>query len=272
MGGNPRKNPPKFSIHRCYERYRCELLAWIDLADYDRSQIAQIIALDLPCSDAEGDVRGKVFEDIGDQIKNEAGIKILTDWLDKHYRVDEIARVVERIKKFLNVKRKKDEPVTQYLSAFDVAYNALNKGGDTRLPQSFLMYYVMENAGLTAGQWQLVMSGIDTIATGTLYDQARSQIIKIMGVHNHKEDNLQLRQEGDAMYAGEDVLYGNAGRGKSFQQRSAAGQWRPNIPQYQPRFPYKPSPKQGFSRPSNVKIDVPLNPVGKDGKRNLCNV
>ena len=139
MGGNPRKNPPKFSIHRSYERYRCELLAWIDLADYDRDKIASVIALDLPADESEGDVRGKVFEDLGDDLKGADGIGKLTAWLDKHYRTDQIARVVEKIKNFMETKRKKDELIGTYLSSFDVAYNALNKGGDARLPQSFLM-------------------------------------------------------------------------------------------------------------------------------------
>ena len=58
MGGNPRKNPPKFSVSR-YEGYKTELLAWIDLADYEEDKIASVIALDLPTEGKEGDVRGK---------------------------------------------------------------------------------------------------------------------------------------------------------------------------------------------------------------------
>ena len=47
--GNPRKNLPKFSVKR-YERYRCELLAWIEIADFEADKIASVIALDLPTS------------------------------------------------------------------------------------------------------------------------------------------------------------------------------------------------------------------------------
>ena len=271
--GNPRKSPPKFSVNRCYEKYRAELLAWIDIADYNRNQIAQVIALDMPTSDIEGDIRGKIFEDIGDQIKDEAGIAILTTWLDKHYRVDQIARVVEKIKTFLNTKRKKDESMTAYLSNFDVAYNALNRAGTTKLPQSFLMYYVLENAGLTESQWQMVMAGVDTIAEGTLYDQARTSIVKIMGIHQHgkSKDNFEFR---DSNY-GEEVLYG----ARSFSQRGAAGQfnskppWRPDVAPYQPRHSYNQNQKPGGgSDSSKIKLDVPMNPIGRDGKRTLCTI
>ena len=269
--GNPRKSPPKFSVNRCYEKYRAELIAWIDIAEYDRKQIAQVIALDMPTSDAEGDIRGKIFEDIGDQIKDENGIAVLTNWLDKHYRVDQIARVVEKIKSFLNTKRKKDESITAYLSNFDVAYNALNRAGTTKLPQSFLMYYVLENAGLTETQRQMVMAGVDTIAAGTLYDQARTSVVKIMGMHTHdKKDTFEYR---DANY-GEDVLYG----GRSFSQRGVAGQfpskpWRPEVAPYQPRHPYNPNQKTGGGlNSSKIKLDVPMNPIGRDGKRTLCTI
>ena len=39
--------------------------------------------------------------------------------------------------------------VGMYLSAFDVAYNSLNSDGQTKLPQAFLMFLLLENAGLT---------------------------------------------------------------------------------------------------------------------------
>ena len=281
MGGNPRKNPPKFSIHRSYERYRAELNAWIELADYDKDKLGYVVALDLPTDESEGDVRGKVFEDLGDDLKGEAGITRLIAWLDKHYRTDEIARVIERIKTFMKTKRKKEDPVSTYLSAFDVSYNALIKAGDTRLPQSFLMYLVMENAGLSDSQWALVMAGIDTMATGTLYDQARTQLNKIIG-NKKSDDEFKLR--GDTLYSGDgasDVLY--AGGQRRFNQRSQSGQggWRPNFPSYTPRHPYQPGQlgaagtpgaQGGFKPGGNIKIDVPLNPIGKDGKRNVCTI
>ena len=100
-----------------------ELLAWIELADYERDKIASVIALALPAEDNEGNVRGKVFEDLGDDLKGAEGITHLTAWMNKHYRTDEIARVVEKIKNFMETKRKKDDLIGSYLSAFDVKYN-----------------------------------------------------------------------------------------------------------------------------------------------------
>mgnify|MGYP001297108246 FL=1 len=289
MGGNPRKNPPKFSVSR-YERYRTELLAWIDLADYDEDKIASVIALDLPTEGKEGDVRGKVFEDIGDTIRGDNGTTALVAWLDKHYRVDQMTRVVEKIKNFMSIKRNKDEDVSTYLSNFDVAYNSMNSGGETRMPQAFLMYLLMENAGLTDNEWQLVISGVDTMAQGTLYDQARTQITKIAGGHKHKKgDEFGFRNDTLHVDGASSVLFsGPPGQQRRFQQRPFAGQggggggasnWRPNFPSYKPNHPYHPqgsggggNNRGGPPQVGNIKIDVPLNPIGKDGKRNVCDV
>ena len=241
MGGNPRKNPPEFSVKRSYERYRSELNAWVKLADFEKNQLASVIALNLPTSEAEGDVRGKVFEDLGEDLEGENGVQKLLDWLDKHYRVDEITRVIEKIRKLMGTKRNKDQAIGVYLSSFDVAYNSLNASGDTRLPQSFLMFLLMENAGLTEIEWQMIMARVDTLAMGTLYDQARSSITKIIGGHKHKVgDKFEL--SGDVHYthgASNDAYYA----GKRFNQRPQAGQggnWRPDFPSYQPRFPFHP--------------------------------
>ena len=104
MGGNPRKNPPKFSIHRSYERYRSELKAWIDLADYEKEQVALIVALDMPTSADEGDVRGKIFDDLGDDLKGEDGIKKLTQ--HRHMKIQNYKAVARlRYRQNLELKR-----------------------------------------------------------------------------------------------------------------------------------------------------------------------
>ena len=74
----------------------------------------------------------------------------------------------------------------------------MNKCGEVKFPQSFLMYLVMNNAGLTDTQYQLVMSGIDTTAVGTLYDQARTQLNKIVG-NEKSEGSFKLRD--NTLYA-----------------------------------------------------------------------
>ena len=278
MRSNPRKNPPKFSVLR-YEGYRTELLAWIDLADDEEDKIAYVIALDLPTEGKEGDVRGKVIKDIGTNIRGAGGTAALIAWMYEHYHVDLVTRVVEEIKNSTGVKRKKDEDVSAYLSNFDVANNCRNSGGEIRMPQTSLMHLLMENMGLTDNKWQLVISGVDTMAQGTLYDQAKTQITKIAGGHKHNQgDEFGFRDDTLHVDRASSVLFsGPPGQQRRSQQRPHAGQggegggagnWRLNFPSYRPDHPHQPQGSGGGGG-NNIKIDVPLNPIGKDGKRNV---
>ena len=43
----------------------------------------------MPDSSEEGDIRGKLFDSLGDELAGEAGYQKLLDWLDKHFKQDD---------------------------------------------------------------------------------------------------------------------------------------------------------------------------------------
>ena len=51
---------------------------------------------------------------------------------------------------------------------------------------------IVLQSGLTENEHQLIMSGVDTLAPGTLYDQARHGVTKIMGSAKKKSDRFEL--------------------------------------------------------------------------------
>ena len=165
MGGSPKKNPPHFSRARDYERYRTALNAFITVSDYDKKQIGMIIALSLPSDEEEGDIQGKCLEDIGDKLNADDSATVILEWLDKHFRQQVIDRTIEKIKNFWNVQKKEGQDMTLFMTEFDVAYNAMAKTPDTKLPQGFLMFMLMEKGGLSAQERAMVMTMIDTTKT-----------------------------------------------------------------------------------------------------------
>ena len=54
--------PPSFSTKRSYERYKAELTAWTSVTSVKKEFWASLIALNMPDSAEEGDIRGKIFE------------------------------------------------------------------------------------------------------------------------------------------------------------------------------------------------------------------
>ena len=55
------KTPPTFSSKRSYERYRAELEAWTAVTSVKKESWARLIALHMPDSPEESDLRGKIF-------------------------------------------------------------------------------------------------------------------------------------------------------------------------------------------------------------------
>ena len=67
---------------------------------------ARIIALSMPDSSEEGDIRGKLFDSLGDELAGEAGYQKLLDWLDKHFKQDEDIVMIDSIKQFMKFVKK----------------------------------------------------------------------------------------------------------------------------------------------------------------------
>ena len=144
------KAPPNFSSKRSYERYRTELMAWSEVTTVKKSSWARIIALNMPDSSEEGDIRGKIFESLGDELAGEEGFQKLIDWLDKHFAQDKDIVMIDRIKQFMKFVRKPGMTIIEFLAGFDTAYNTAIKKGLEKLPQPYLMYMIIENTTVRA--------------------------------------------------------------------------------------------------------------------------
>ena len=100
------KTPPSFSNKRSYELYRAELTAWTEVTSLKKASWARIITLNMPDSTDEGDIRGKIFESLGDELAGETGCEKLLEWLDKHFKQDQDIIMIDRIKQFMKFTRK----------------------------------------------------------------------------------------------------------------------------------------------------------------------
>ena len=155
------KTPPTFSLKRSYERYRAELTAWTEVTSVKKSSWARIIALNMPDSAEEGDIRGKIFESLGDDLAGETGFEKLLEWLDKHFQQDKDIVMIDRIKQFMKFVKTSDMTITESLAGFDTAYNTAIKKGLEKLPQPYLMFMIIENAGLSDHETKFILSDVD---------------------------------------------------------------------------------------------------------------
>ena len=227
----------------------------------------------MPDSSEEGDIRGKIFESIGDDLAGEEGFQKLIDWLDKHFAQDKDIVMIDRIKQFMKFVRKPGMTITEFLAGFDTAYDTAIKKGLEKLPQPYLMFMIIENAGLSEQEIKFILSDVDKSKKDTLYDQTRNSMKKyLIGLNGEDGEELGLKLKTD-----NSVMYMN-NRGRNL--RPQAGSWKPNVPQYVPSNPIRHAQQRpnfgggssfarGF-RP-RVHVPVPRNPY-KEGKQMLCDI
>ena len=270
--GRSVKDPPSFSQHKQYSRWKSEVEAWKTVAVANKwieeATVGQALALSLPSSAEEGDLRGKVMDAVPD-LTGAAGYTKLIKWMDDHLGRDATCTTVDRIRDFMKYGRKEDQSIKDYIAGFDAKYNAATAKGLDKLPEAYLMWLVVENAEVSETDAKLVMAGIDLKKTTELYDQAKKSLLKYLDGPGMKQDTgagVRLKNES--------TLF------------SKNPNWRPTPP-YQPRFPIRGGGATnrgggatfrgggagamagGFT--PRTQVFVPRNPV-KNGKQALCDL
>ena len=165
------KDPPIFSQHSSYTRWKDEVEAWKTVAVANKfceeSTIGQILALSLPSTPEEGDIRGKVMDAVGgEKLKGAGGYKNLIDWMDTHMGRDDTTTTIDKIHDFMKYRRREDQRINDYIAGFDAKYNAAVNSGLDKLPQAYLMWLIIDNAEVSEQDSKLIMAGI-TLTTKT---------------------------------------------------------------------------------------------------------
>ena len=174
---------PIFTDDKPYERFRVELMCWLDLNVLEKSKQGVAVALSLP-EKHSSKIKDKVFDQISQQqLSSENGIDDLIALLDKHLATDDLSDVFE---KFLNFEKyiRTNESVQEFVSEFDNKYQKLVKLG-IELPQTILAFKLLNQSNLTQEEQMLVKSGIDYTEKETMYDQCIVSIKKFKGGANH---------------------------------------------------------------------------------------
>ena len=176
---------PIFTDDKPYERFRVELMCWLDLNVLEKSKQGVAVALSLP-EKHSSKIKDKVFDQISQQqLSSENGIDDLIALLDKHLATDDLSDVFE---KFLNFEKyiRTNESVQEFVSEFDNKYQKLVKLG-IELPQTILAFKLLNQSNLTQEEQMLVKSGIDYTEKETMYDQCIVSIKKFKGGANNEQ-------------------------------------------------------------------------------------
>ena len=276
-------NPPEFSKHKSYERYKQELTAWREITDLSKEKQGIAIALSLPEND---NIREKVFDEIDlSDLKKNDGFESLIEFLDKHLGKDDLADSLEKFEDFEDFRREKGQPISDFISLFDQKYHRIEKK-DMVLPPAILAFKLLKCSNITKAEKMLVMTGIDYSKPDQMYEQAKKSLKKFKGEEVTCGEHSGIESSGPAIKVEKDNVYvtGNEevyatrfntpsrkpyNRGRNFSY-SSRGSWRgqnnaASAGSYQNKSGY-----YGYQVFNQPKQERPINPTGPDGRPITC--
>lgn len=172
-------NPPVFSVTKPYDRWKIEVEAWTKVSKLPKNQQGVAVALSFP----EGSlVRDKVFSevDIG-TLDAEDGITKLLEFLDHVYLKDELVRAYEAWSEFDSYRKSVKSTMEDYIMEYRKLYSKVKKYGSTEISEPILAFKMLDCAGLTKKERQLVVTGVDFSKKDKLLEQVSTSLIKFFG-------------------------------------------------------------------------------------------
>lgn len=171
-------NPPVFSDAKPYDRWKTEVSAWTKVTKLSKKQQGLAVALSFHDGSA---VRDKVFSELEiSQLDADDGMEKLLSFLDVIFLKDELVRAYEAWSDFDRYLKRDNVSMEEYIMEYRKLYSRVKKHG-TEISVPILAFKMLDWAGLTQKERQLVVTGIDFTKKDTLLDQISTSLLKFFG-------------------------------------------------------------------------------------------
>jgi hypothetical protein len=197
------KSPPPFNRSKDdYTRWKTKFQLWREITEVVKTKQAPLMVLRLD------DV---TQEDIMDlmtltQMKEEDGVDILLDHLDKMFKNDEAVIAYDLYEKFVLYQRQPEMSVKDYCAEFQRRYSKVTSSG-TQLSDHVLAHKLLNSATLTDRETQLIKATISEMTYNNM-------LVQLQKVFNSDASQMTYREskQSEVFYRGiQGGLYGNSG-------------------------------------------------------------
>lgn len=126
--------------------------------------------------DDENKIREKVFEQIGlDDLKQDRGLDILIQFMDKHLGKDDLTDSLEKFEEFADFQHVEGQSVREYIAQFDSKYRKIEIK-NMKLPTEILAFKLLRKANISKEEKILVLTGMNYDDKDTLYEEAKRSL------------------------------------------------------------------------------------------------
>ena len=261
-----------------YEMYEHQVEVWAEVCGVEKVKQASILWLSLPDEHAS-DIKAKIYNEIKDDLKTEAGVTKFLEVMAKAFKPAEQNQVLKLfLDFFVKMKRSNKETIMEFVTRFDKTANAAKKKG-MEMSQTILGLKLIHDAGLTDSQRNLVLVEIDFDKKDDVYEKAKLGLNKYLAGMDGKEvvgeekaiklEAEYYTEEEEALLAARGYYRGPPGRGAS-ARASVGGGGRGGWSSSGGGGGWSGVKAGRTAGPPEKEVKRPLNPTGQDGERLLC--
>ena len=204
-----RYDPPQFITDASgYADYKRKLERWSRITKVEKAKAAEVVLYHL-----EGHPSGiqeKIDASIGDElVDNDDGLALLIAFLDRIYAKDEMADAWEKYKKFVHLKKRPEQPITEFIAEFEKTYLKAKEGG-CEFSDTVLAFNLLEACDLSATDEKFILTAVD-FANGkerkNLADQVKLSLRKFQSRETiSQEHRVPLKVEESLVAGVKEVL------------------------------------------------------------------
>ena len=156
----PIVNPPDLEECQTYAEFKRDIAAWSGMTHVEKKIQGGVIAYNLSNNSKFGhDLKDYVYSEHTPESLNddEEGVKKVLKVLDKYLEKSGLTKAAEKWDDFLDIKRKPDQPIKQYLPQFEKVCQGYteNIGALTELGKAL---HLLRTANLSETQYELILA------------------------------------------------------------------------------------------------------------------
>ena len=174
---------PKLSDFSCYEDYKNNVTLWNLTTDHPAKKKGVLLCQGIKNSHPEfgENIQKRLFQKYSPTAlaAREDGVDVILAFLDNEIGVTKRSAKLKFFKAAVTYKRTAGQSIHDYVKEFEYLIGRAEANG-TSFDDDHKVYYIMENAGLSAQQYQLLNAVIDCADEKTLFKNVKTKMVDML--------------------------------------------------------------------------------------------
>ena len=174
---------PKLADFSCYEDYKNNVELWNLTTDHPKKKRGVLLCQGIKNShpDFGENIQKRLFQKHKptELAERENGVDLILKFLDDEIGVTKRSAKLKFFKAAVTFKRTAGQSIQDYVKEFEYLLGRAEANG-TKFDDDHKVYYIMENAGLSAQQYQLLNAVIDCADDKTLFKNVKTKMIDML--------------------------------------------------------------------------------------------